>query len=64
MRALREGRNAALNLFAILNPHKATRHITQAKNTKKLIDTSTEVTDSNIEMATKKAHSISNYKRC
>ena len=63
MTALRKGRNTALNLFAILNPDKAAHHITQDKNIKKLIETSTEVTGSNIEMAAKEAHSISNNKR-
>ena len=63
MRALRKGRNAALNLFSILNLDRAARHITQEKNIKKLIETSTEVTDSSIEMAAKEAHSISNNER-
>ena len=34
-----------------------------AKNTKKLVETSSEVTNSNMEMAVKQVHSISNNNR-
>ena len=63
MRALRKGRNAALKLFAILNLGHPVSHLTQANNTEKLAETSSHVTDSNIEMAAKEVQSISNNNR-
>ena len=54
IRALRKERNAVLKLLAILNLDKPVSHVTQAKNTEKLVETSSEVTDSNMEMAAKK----------
>ena len=60
MRVLGKGRNAALKLFAILNLGKSVRHETQAKDTEKLVETSSEVTDSNMETAAKEVPSISN----
>ena len=59
IRALRKERNAVLQLFAILNlSTKTVSHVTQAKNTEKLVETSSEVTNSNMETATKELLSI------
>ena len=58
MRALGTGRNAALKLFAILTLGKPVNHLTYAKNTKKLVGKSSEITYSNMAMVAKKVHSI------
>lgn len=62
MRVLRKWRNAAMKLFAILNLVSLVSHVTQAQNTKKLVETSIEFIDSNTEMDTKEVHSIRNCK--
>ena len=63
MRALGNKNNAALKLFAILSLSKPVKHVTQAKNIEKLVEISSEVTDSNMEMAAKEVRSISNNNR-
>ena len=60
MRALGKGENASLKLFTILNLDKPVSHATPEKNTEKLIERSSEVTDSNMEITAKEVHSISN----
>ena len=62
MGVLRKWRNAAMKLFAILNLVSLVSHVTQAQNTKKLVETSIEFIDSNTEMDTKEVHSIRNCK--
>ena len=62
-RALGKRRNVLLKLFAILSLGKPVSQATQAKNTKKLVETSSKVTDSNIEMTAKEVHSISKNNR-
>ena len=63
MKAIGKGKNATLNLFAILNVSKTVIHVTWATNTEQSLETSSEVTDSNLEMAAKQVHSITNNKR-
>ena len=63
MKAIGKGKNATLNLFAILNVSKTVIHVTWATITEQLLETSSEVTDSNLEMAAKQVHSITNNKR-
>ena len=58
MRDLGKGKNATLKLFAVLNIDKPKSHVTWAKNTEKLVETSSEVTNSNMEMAAKEVHSM------
>ena len=59
MRAIGKWRNAALKLCAVLNQGKTVSKIAWAKYTKRLVETSSEVTDSNMEMNAKEAHSTS-----
>ena len=47
-----------MKLSAILNLRKPIIHVTQAKNTEKLVETCSEVADSNMKMAAKKVHSF------
>ena len=60
MRALGKGENASLKLFTTLSLDKPVSYATYAKNTEKLVERSSEVTDSNMEMTAKEVHSISN----
>ena len=46
-------------MFSILSLGKPESHVTWSKNTEKLVETSSEVTDSNMEMAAKEVLSIS-----
>ena len=63
MKAIGKGGNATLNLFAILNVCKTVIHVTWVRNTKQLFETSSEVTDSNLEIAAKQVHSITSNKK-
>ena len=63
MRATRKAINVSLNLFVILNLQKPVSDETCAKNTKQLLETSTEITDSNLERAAKEVRSITNNNR-
>ena len=60
LKAIGKWRNAALKLFAILNLGKLASQVTWAKNTKKLVETSGEVIDSNMKTTVKEPHSVSN----
>ena len=55
MKVLGKGRNTALKLLAI---GKSVCHVTYTKNIEKLVETPSEVTDSNMEIAVKEVHSI------
>ena len=58
MRALGKGSSKALKMFAMLNIGKPVSYVAYVKNTEELFETSSEVTDSNMEMAAKEVHSI------
>ena len=60
VRALGKERHVSLKVFAILNLGKPLNHVQQTKNIEKLVEKFNDVTDSNMEMAPKEVHSISN----